>query len=70
MKSHEFYQTYANTPLGDRDKPFRVGQVATTLQKIYKELKQIEDKIRPEVIRKEKLLTMAEKYIIWKTHKQ
>ncbi len=65
MKDHEFYQKYANTPLGERlellSNDFTSPLLGMTLNAVYQEIKGIDDKIRPDIIRKEKLLTAVAK---------
>ena len=56
MKSYEFYRQYANTPLSERS----VDLGGATLNDIYCDLKMLEDKIRPDVIQIEHLLSMVE----------
>ena len=60
MKSHEFYHEYANTPLAERLRVLTYDHTnpmfGMTLAKVYKEIKKLEDKIRPENIRIGKLL--------------
>jgi len=62
MKSHEFYSKYANTPLPQRDKVILNGGI--TLNQLYVEMKEIDDRIRPDVIRKDTLLGIARNYYI------
>ncbi len=51
MKSFEFYKKYANTPINKRTRK---------LQVIYHSLSKLEDKMRPMVIKKQKLLELGE----------
>jgi len=56
MRSHEFYRLYANTPLDQRFVALNFRKTGlTTLSDIYKRVKEIEDKIRPDVIELERL---------------
>ena len=67
MKSHIFHRKYANTPLPDRVKIITYDRYGCTinpitLSEIYQRVKDIEDKIRPDIIELEKLLDRAEEY--------
>jgi hypothetical protein len=67
IKDYEFYGMYANLHLQKRGEyfgfPFRdiEGQYLTP-HMIYEEIKTIDDKIRDDIIRKEKLLAIADRY--------
>lgn len=67
MKDHEFYSKYANTPLGKRlellSNDYTSPLLGMTLNNVYQEIKKIDDKIRPDIIRKEKLLGAVEKFL-------
>jgi len=67
MQTHEFYQKYANTPLDKRfnflSHDFTDILNCMTLNDVYQEIKAIDDKIRPDIIRKEKLLKAVDKFI-------
>ena len=67
METHEFYRKYANTPLDKRFKilsnDFTNLLNGMTLNGVYQEIKTIDDKIRPDIIRKEKLLEAIDKFI-------
>lgn len=70
MKSHEFYRLYANTPLGDRHSPINFNKAGlTNLNDVYKQITEIEDKIRPDVIKIEELLRLAREYYYFKKSK-
>lgn len=56
MKDYEFYQKYANTPFAERDILFLFRNEYINLNKIYKEIKNIDDRTRVDLIRKENLL--------------
>ncbi len=64
MQSHEFYQKFANTPLKERYAV--LSNVSTNplfrmcLIDVFYEVRKIEDKIRPDIIKKEKLLSAVE----------
>jgi len=64
MQKHHFYARFANTPLGERDKLLsgRIDSIlhGMTLQDVNQEIKAIDDKIRDDVIRQEKLLRAVE----------
>ena len=67
MKSHIFHQKYANTPLAEREKTITHDRFGSniepiTLSKIYHRVKELEDKMRPDVIELEKLLDRAGEY--------
>ena len=64
MKDYEFYQFYANIPFEERYKllsnDYTRPVLGMTLDGVYKEIKDIDDKIRGDLIRKEKLLSAIE----------
>ena len=63
MKIHEFYKKYANTPISDRSKPLNFNKAGLmTLWDIYKEVKKLEDEMRPHRIELEKHLDLADEY--------
>ena len=67
MKTHEFYQKYANTPLAKRQEylgyDYRdVDGQNYTLNMIYQEIKKIDDKTRKDLIIKDRLLNIVDKY--------
>jgi len=67
MKSHEFHRLYANTPLPNRLKTithdrYGIHIEPITLSDIYERVKAIEDKIRPDRIELDKLLSRAGDY--------
>ena len=75
MKDNEFYAKYANMPLEDRK--IVVGGAFTISRNskmdiiygmnandIYTEIKSIDDKIRPDIIRKQKLIQAFEEFLI------
>ena len=63
MKDFEFYRKYANEPLLKRNILIEgIDGEPTTLNLIYKEIHAIDDKIRTDVIRKNKLLQSADRY--------
>ncbi len=63
MPPHKFFAMYANTPLNDRVKIINFGRFGTmTLSDLYARVQQIEDKIRPEVIERDSLLSEANWY--------
>lgn len=67
MKDHEFYHTYANMPLLKRGQlisnDYTNPALGMTAHDIYLEVKKIDDKIRPDIIRKQHLIREFEKYI-------
>lgn len=67
MKSHEFYRKYANTPLAERDVTithdrYGINIEPITLTKIYQRVKELQDRICPDMIELEKLLNRAGEY--------
>lgn len=72
MKTNEFYSRYANTPLDKRGEIIRLlDDEFTTLDDIYRELIEIDDKIRPDIIRQQELLSLADLvFIIRKDEKE
>jgi hypothetical protein len=60
MQVHEFFAKYANTPIKLRFVPisFKDGG-DMTLNNVYDEMKQLEDKMRPMRIRQTELLKLA-----------
>lgn len=67
MESHEFYAKYANIPLKLRLQHvggISVDPMGMTLNDVYVEIKAIDDKIRPDIIRKQKLISAFERHII------
>jgi len=63
MQSHEFYQRYANTPLNKRFIPLNTTKAGlTTLYDIYKQVNELEDKMRPDVIKIQNLLNLVSEY--------
>ena len=64
MKLHEFYQKYANTPLDKRFKILSFKDLGMkTLSDVYRRLKEIEDKSRPDEIERDELLNKVEKFL-------
>lgn len=67
MEKHIFYQKYANTPLEKRvellSNDYTSPVLGMTLQGIYMEIKNIDDKFRKDEIRREELLNEVEKYL-------
>ena len=67
MKDNEFYREYANVPLEKRldllSNDYTSPLLGMTLSDVYQEIKKIDDKIRDDLIRKEKLLEAVEKFL-------
>jgi len=63
MDTSTFYSYYASVPLANRNMEIIVGDRVMTLNEIYDEISRIEDKIRPDVCRKDELL------MAWEWHK-
>lgn len=65
MLVHQFFHKYANTPLGERNTMLDFNQHGThTLSTIYQRVKELEDKMRPDVIERDRLVRAAEEYWI------
>lgn len=65
MLTHEFFHKYANTPLGERYKMLDFHKLGThTLSTIYQRIKELEDKMRPDVIERDKLLKAVQDHWI------
>ena len=67
MKKYTFYQKYANTPINKRFKvltsAYNSDIFGMTLNDIYQEIKAIDDKLREDEIRREKLLENVEPFL-------
>jgi hypothetical protein len=65
MKDYEFYRKFANTPLNERDIVIKgnYNEEKLTLNDIYTEIKAIDDKIRPDEIRKQRLLQLLDETV-------
>ena len=67
LERHDFYRLYANIPLGKRD--IVLNQLGNhplsgmTLSDVYIEIKEIDDKLRSDEIRRDKLLRGVEDYL-------
>lgn len=73
MTLHKFYQKFANTPLEERKKQFNIAKSQwewMSLNDIYEELHEIENKIRPDQIRIDQLLNAVEWIWLNKKEKQ
>lgn len=65
MPVHEFFLRYANEPLSVRARPVDPEKYhSLSLIDIYREVKKIEDRIRPRITRRDLLLKVARDY--WK----
>ena len=62
MKDFEFHRKYANLPLEERDTNIFFENEYLTPNKIYKGIKDIDDRTRVDLIRKDRLLKAFEKY--------
>lgn len=70
MTVEQFITEYANTPIDKRFEPIDVIKYGDlTLGKIYREIKKLEDEMRPKRIRQDKLLNIAEKFLYFKERK-
>jgi len=64
MKTEEFYRKYANLPL-----PQRLALIGGTINDpltpsfIYERVKAIDDKIRPNIIERDNLIKVFEKFL-------
>ena len=67
MKDYIFYRKYANVPLKKRfgllSNDYTSPLLGMTLDNVYKEIHDIDNKIRNDIIRKEKLLKAVEKFL-------
>ena len=67
VKKEEFYGKYANTPMSKRfellSNDYSSSLLGMTLHDVYEEVKKIDDKLRSDVIRREKLLIEVEKFL-------
>ena len=67
MKKEEFYQRYANTTIGKRfallSNAYNSPLLGMTLNSVYEEIKEIDDKLRSDEIRREELLQAVEKFL-------
>ena len=61
--THQFLAKYANTPLEKRKHPIvdKKGGV-TTLNNIYFQVKELEDKMMPDVIKRDRLINLAHSF--------
>lgn len=61
MKEHEFFKKFANLPLGKRMVVLnKIGCSDLTMYEIYKQLHEINDVMRPWILKQESLLSVAE----------
>ncbi len=64
MKSHEFYRKFANLPL---DKRFvvldRIKHGGLTMNGVYFQMHQLDEKLRPLLIEQQELLEIAEEFL-------
>ena len=60
MRVHEFFRKYANVPMSLRHTPisFKDGG-GMTLNDVFKEMKELEDKMHPMRLRQDELLKLA-----------
>ena len=65
MKDYLFYRKYANMPLNERDIIIKgnYNEEKLTWNDVYKEIHAIDDKIRPKIIRKERLLQLVDETV-------
>jgi len=64
MKTHEFFGAYANVPLAKRGIILDINNLGTmTLHDVYVRIKELEDKMRPDVIERENLLDKVSKFL-------
>lgn len=63
MKPHEFYAKYANLPLGKRGVPINVNKYGLmSMDSVYTIIKTVEDNIRPQVMKRDRFLEIAEEF--------
>lgn len=65
MKDFKFYRKYANMPLNERDIVIKgnYNEEKLTWNDVYAEIHAINDKIRPDIIRKQKLLQLLDETV-------
>ena len=64
MKTHEFFGKYANVPLAKRGKVLDFNNLGLmTLHDVYVRIKELEDKMRPDRIERDNLLSEVEKFL-------
>lgn len=67
MQGKDFYQKYSELALSKRfillSNDFTDILNGKTLNDVYQEIKAIDDKIRPDIIRKQKLVEAVDKFI-------
>lgn len=67
MTTEEFFRKYANVPINDRLIPIIVKKDGATydtnLNHLFRQIKGINDLLRPHEIRREELLSMAESHL-------
>lgn len=63
MKSHEFYQKFANLPLDKRFEIIdRINYGELTMNGLYLQMKKLQEEIRSIEEKEQRLLEIAEKY--------
>ena len=61
MMNHEFYHWYANLPFHLRGEILNMNELGMmTASDVYKVMKELDDKIRPDIIRQEKMLRVID----------
>ena len=67
MKKHIFYRKFANTPLSKRfdvlSNAYNEVLLGMTLLDVFNEIESIDNKLREDEIRREKLLEAVEKFL-------
>ena len=64
MEPHQFHAKYANTPLNDRFTILNMHKYGDlTLDKLFKEVKDLEDKIRTYQIQLDWLMKIADEHL-------
>lgn len=65
MPLHQFFHIFANVPLGKRTEAINFNKHGPlTLQDIYRQLQELEDRMRPLRMQQEHLLQIAERHWI------
>jgi hypothetical protein len=65
MQPHEFYAKYANTQLKNRFTILNFNEYGDlTLNKLFQEVRDLEDKIRPHQVQLDYLMKIADKHLL------
>ena len=65
MLTHEFYGKYANVPISDRLHLLNFKELGlTSLDQVYKRVKELDDEMRPKIIERDRLISLSEDFIL------